>query len=479
MCLTYIVRVPKVRVDVCALQTLGETFPGFDPMATSNPFKQIVAVKKHEWPLALSLSLYFFLVITTFWILKPIKKSLLVGFYQQQNLDLFGWMLSGSEAEQLAKVMNMVVAAAAVAVFSLLSDRLQRERLTAFWAVFMAVCLVTFSGLIGTPSEPTVWAFYLFGDLFNTVMVASFFAFANDAIPPEAAKRLYGIIGLGGVAGGAFGTTTLRATLGLIDRSGWLLISAGVMALIVGVAFVAARYAEPAAEKRPPMAAKPETKDAGALASARLVFRSRYLLGLVALVAVYELVSTILDFQFTATVEHFSSLGVLDLDEAFSSLYAFTNVTALLVQLLLTSFVMQRFGVGVALLVLPGAALLGSVGFVLVPIYFTGAALSASDNAFNYSINQSARETLYTVTSREEKYKAKAFIDMFVQRTAKSLGVGVNLVMAASIASFAGVRYLSLVTIPLLVVWIFVVRYLSRSFDEREAAMADREAKAA
>ncbi|MEO1173367.1 MAG: Npt1/Npt2 family nucleotide transporter, partial [Myxococcota bacterium] len=106
-----------------------------------------------------------------------------------------------------------------------------------------------------------------------------------------------------------------------------------------------------------------------------------------------------------------------------------------------------------------------------LPMLLTAASLSVSDNAFNYSINQSARETLYTVTSREEKYKAKAVIDMFGQRTAKALGVGVNLVMVSVFSSFDGVRYLSLITIPLLIVWLFLVRYLGREFDSREKAL--------
>lgn len=433
-----------------------------------NPIKQIIAIRRDEWPLALSFSVYFFLVISTFWVLKPLKKELLVGYYKEQGFDLLGWILNGSQAEQLGKILNMFVAFVAVVLFSNLSDRLQREKLTFVWAGAMALALLGFSVALRAPGPLTAWTFYLFGDLFNTVMVASFFAFANDAIAPEAAKRMYGVIGLGGVAGGAFGTTVLRVTLGQVSASTWMLIAVGVMVLICGAALLAARFAE-RVDSESVASDDGEQSSTGAFAAGQLVLRSRYLLGLVALVGIYELVSTVMDFQFTATVEYFSSRGELDLKEAFRNLYAFTNVTALLVQLVLTSFVMQRFGVAVALFVLPVAALSGSVAFLAVPVYLTGAALSASDNAFNYSINQSARETLYTVTTREEKYKAKAFIDMFVQRTAKSLGVGVNLLMSALIASFAGVRYLSLVTIPLLVVWLLVVRFLGKRFDEREA----------
>ena len=119
---------------------------------------------------------------------------------------------------------------------------------------------------------------------------------------------------------------------------------------------------------------------------ARLVFRSRYLL---AIVGLYEMVSTIMDFQFSATVEHFVAGG--NIGAHFSLVFAITNVSAMVVQLVFTSFVMTRFGVGIALLVLPVAAFGGSAAFFTVPILWIGSLLNTADNAFSYSINQSAK----------------------------------------------------------------------------------------
>jgi len=127
---------------------------------------------------------------------------------------------------------------------------------------------------------------------------------------------------------------------------------------------------------------------------------------------------------------------------------------------------MTRFGVGTALLVLPIAALGGSAGFFLFPALWTGSFLNTADNAFSYSINQSAKEALYVPTTHEEKYKAKAFIDMFVQRFAKSIAVGISLVLTTFFASFSAIRWLSLVVAAILVVWILAARYAGRKFDE-------------
>ncbi|MDP8227871.1 MAG: Npt1/Npt2 family nucleotide transporter, partial [Candidatus Electryoneaceae bacterium] len=152
--------------------------------------------------------------------------------------------------------------------------------------------------------------------------------------------------------------------------------------------------------------------------------------------------------------------------EQFATVYTITNWVSMFVQLFLTSFIMTRFGLTVALLILPLAALVGSTTFMAIPILWIGSGLNTVDNGFSYSINQSAKETLYVPTSAEEKYKAKAFIDMFVQRFAKALAVGLTLTITMIFTDFSTVRWLSLATIAIIVVWIFAVRHAGNKFKE-------------
>ena len=183
-----------------------------------------------------------------------------------------------------------------------------------------------------------------------------------------------------------------------------------------------------------------------------------------AIVGLYEIVSTVMDFQFTATIVHYLEGDAIG--RQFATMYAFTNVVAMVVQLLFTSFVMTRFGVGVALMVLPIAALGGSGAFMALPILWVGSLLNTADNAFSYSINQSAKEALYVPTSKEEKYKAKAFIDMFVQRFAKAIAVGVSLGITTAFADFSSVRWLSVFTVAVTLLWLMAARYAGRHFRE-------------
>ena len=198
-------------------------------------------VQRDELPLAVLMFSYFFLVITSFWILKPIKKGLFIEYYDQIGFSFWGTLYSAPQAELLAKMLNMVVAFAAVVVFTQLSRQFRRQQLTYLFSVFFIACYLFFGQWLDEPGDITVWSFYLFGDLFSTLMVATFFAFLNDSVTPDAAKRLYGLVGLGGVCGGVFGTSVVSANVSLMPSSGWLWVCVGVAVLIMIVAGAAGR----------------------------------------------------------------------------------------------------------------------------------------------------------------------------------------------------------------------------------------------
>lgn len=441
-----------------------------------SPLRAILDVRRGEWGLALSMFGYFFLVITTFWILKPLKKAVFVEHYEVPGLDLWGWHLNAAQAEQLAKVANMAVAALAVVVFTALSRRLHRERLSLVFIAFFAGTLGGYGLALYSVGDLVAWSFYLYGDLYTTLMVATFFAFLNDSVTPDTAKRIYGLIVLGGVAGGAFGSTVLAIWIEAIDRATWMWICIGIQVVIALCAMNAGRLIRkhpptPVPSEEPP----PKSDGNPALEGARLVFRSRYLLAIAAIVGLYEIVSTILDFQFTSTI-----LAYLDgpaIGHHFATVYLITNITSLVVQLFLTTTLMNRFPLTISLLVTPLVIGVASFGFLIVPILWVGSLLNTADNAFSYSINQSAREALYTPTSRDEKYKAKAFIDMFVQRFAKALAVGVALLISSLIpeGDVGGARWLSFFVLAVVALWFVAARYAGRSFRQRTRALARAE----
>ena len=412
---------------------------------------------------------YFFLVTATFWILKPLKKSLFIQYYDARGLDLLSWHLAAAEAELIGKLLNVPMAIVAMVVFATLARRLRRQRLSLAVTAVFVVLFVVFAQMLNRPRDVAVWSFYLAGDLFSTMMVAAFFAFLNDTVSPAAAKRLYGPIGFGGVAGGVLGALVLTALIERLSAGTWLWVCAGLGLVVALVAAAAGR----ASHSLPPRSRAPEAKPAAgaeknrnpALHGAAIVLRSRYLLSVLAIVGLYEIVSTVMDFQFTSTVAQ--KLQGDAIGAHMSRVFAITNVVSLLVQAVVTGFVMSRLGVGVALLVLPTTALLASVAFLVRPTLWAASALNTADNGFNYSINQSAKEALYVPTTSTEKYQAKAFIDMFGQRFAKTVGIVASLGMSQWFHDLSTIRWLSLVSVAVIVVWVIAARHAGRAFEER------------
>jgi AAA family ATP:ADP antiporter len=429
--------------------------------------KNFFDIKKKEWPNVILMSLFFFMVIATFWVLKPLKRGLLVNFYQDNPLQFLGTSFAGAEVEQLVKVVNMIVVYAIVVIFTLLSRKLKRQHLNLTLNLFFAGLFIFFAGLMSNPGAGTSWSFYVLGDMFNSAMVTFFWAYSNDIFTSDQAKRTYGIVGLGGIIGGIFGSTVVAGYVNQLGRPTLLYLCLIPLGIMIAIGYIVNSRTKAAEQTSQDPCA--EGKRCNAIfEGADIVFKSKYLLAIVGIIALYEMVSNIVDFQLSATIAS-SISGDLEKDAYFGFVGQVTSIFSLVVQLFMTSFVMKRYGVGIALLFLPITITLGSVGFLVVPSLLFVTIMSASDNSLNYSINQSAKEALYTPTDQDTKYKAKAFIDMFVQRFAKVLAVVLNLVVAAWVG-LQHVRWLSIACLVILVFWILVVRYAGREFEEKANA---------
>ncbi len=439
-----------------------------------NPFKSFYdlfnGIEKDEWPKVIAMALFFFLVIAIFWILKPMKRGLLVSFYQESPLELLGMTLFGAEVEQLAKVLNMFFAFAMVVGFTWLYKRVSRKMLVTTVSMLFAGLFVLYGLLLQSPSPLEVWSFYIFGDMYNTALVTLFWAFTNDIFTSEEAKRSYGFVGLGGIIGGIVGATYVTLLVEQLGRDSLLYMSVVPMFCIIGIALYI--------EKREGLPQKSEStgeapKVNAVIDGAKLVLSSKYLLAIAAMLGIYEMVSNIVDFQLSAAI----AMGVeggLDRDAYFGLVGMVTNIAAVFVQIFLTGLVMTNFGVGIALLLLPISIALGSIGFFIIPGLLFATIMSASDNSLNYSIQQSAKEALYTPTARDVKYKAKAFIDMFIQRGAKVVAVFLNIGVAVAFG-VENVFWLSLVVLFLIVIWIMLVRYMGRTFRSMEKDVISEE----
>src|SRR4029453_16966421 len=347
----------------------------------------------------------------------------------------------------------IVVAGVGVVAFTYLYDRMNRK-LVYVLCLFFLLSFLLFTQILHESSPVPIWIFYLLGDLESTLLVAAFWAYATDITTPSQALRFFGTAGSGGVIGGWVGGTFAKEFLKAIGMDGLLVLAAGMMAVLLLVVFLLEKLVQSGALGREPRKAQAVARKGfdfqEAIEGFRLVARSPYLAAIVGIMASYEIASQIMDYQFKLASETIS--GVTNTQAFMAPVYFIANMLAVIVQLFLVSLVMRKFGVITALLVLPVALIASSAAFLAVPTLFVASFMVISGNGLNYSVQQTARESLYSVTTPEEKYKARAFTSMFVQRLAKGAAIFVLLALAALAIP---ARYLGLLTIPvvLAMVW--------------------------
>ena len=421
--------------------------------------RSFVDIRKGEFEPALLFFLFWFFVIVVFQALRPLKKGLFV-----EHL--------GAHTELYAKLANIGVAMLAVVVFTALYNRFGSRRLIPTLCAIFAVALLVFAGVLsggGAPAPWMNWAFYLFGDAWSTVWVTTFWAYLTELTRTEQSKRLYGLIGAGGVIGGLMANFTVWQ---YIQKSGIGVLLAGAAVVTVIVAAIVLRLETIA--RRPDAAisrqasASPKTtsektapKGNPVFDGARLVVASKYLLAIAMITFLYEINSQILDYQYSSAAETIQGAG--GTQAFFGRVGTIIGVISVVTQLILVSFITRTFGITTALLILPAAMAAASGIYFVTPMLMTAALLTISDNSFNYSINQTAREMLYVPTSDDVKYKARAFINMLVQRVGK--GAAILMALGFDAMSNLPIRYLSILAFAVIAIWVAFGWYAGRQFD--------------
>lgn len=418
-------------------------------------------VRPGEFEPALLMFGFFFSVIAVFQVLKPLKKGLFVSHF-------------GAEQELIAKGINIDVAFTAMIGFTYLYNWLGGRRLILSLCAFFSCALLGFyAAMTDSPSGLVNYAFYLFGDLWSTVWVAAFWALLNEVSTSEQSARLYGLIGTGGLVGGIAGAALVSGTVRNYSSKPLILLCLGLTAAIF---FFTRRIDALAQTRGAPMAYREQpvrlerVQWLSALDGAKMVMRSRYLLAIVAILALYEFCSQILDFQFSSVLARALS-GERNVQAYLGRLYLVTNSLALVSQVVLTTLLLRHSGAGAGLVVLPAAMCFASTAFWLDPTLIMGSLLVVADNGLNYSINQTSREMLFVPTSSDAQYKARAFTNMFVQRLAKGAAM-----LVSAVFILIGMRWLSVVTLGITLAWIWLAMSTGKRF--RDLAEPGQSARA-
>lgn len=402
-------------------------------------------VRRDEVAPVLASALAFFFILTALMVLRPARDAL--GL--QRGIEAIRWLFIGTA----------VVTLAVNPLFGLLVSRTRRlVFITATYAFFALGLLGFYAVLVAAPQaigEVSGMVFFVWFSVFNLFATMVFWALMADRFVFEQSRRLFGVISVGGTLGAIAGPWLASRLAEPLGTAGLLPVSATLLGLAVAAAWMVVRLQPRRAEDAAVDATASPTVDERAVIGGsaweglRAVFRSPYLLGISGYVLILTVIGT---FIYFTRLQMVAAVGEdLDLRTGiFARIDLYTQVTTLVLQAFVTGHLMKRLGVHVTLALLPVTAVLGFAGLALTASLVTLTIFQAAFSAVQRSITRPARETLFTVVPREDKYKSKAFIDTFVYRGGDVIGAQVEGLLGRLAA---GLGALVTVVVPLAVVW--------------------------
>lgn len=429
-------------------------------------------VRTGEGPTALLLMLNVFLLLTAYYIIKTVREPLI----------LTG---GGAEVKSYAAAGQALLLLVLVPAYGAFASRVNRVKLISWVTVFFISNLVVFY-LLAVARVPLVGvAFFLWVGIFNLMIIAQFWAFANDVYTEEQGKRLFAIVGFGASLGAILGAAVAKWLIKPVGVNELMLVAAAILvACIVLTRVINLREraaAVRALEGRSPTTSAPQRvrpaaaeEKLGREGGFQLVFRQRYLLLIALLMLVLNFVNTngeyILGRTVTSHVQALAAAGAAgstdpvewakqQIGAFYGDFFTWVNMLGAAIQLFLVSRILKWFGVRIPLFVLPAIAFGGYGILAAAPVLGLVKVAKIFENATDYSLQNTTRQALFLPTSREAKYKAKAAIDSFFVRGGDVLSSGLVFLgtqIALTTRNFAAVN------VGLVLLWLVLVALIGR-----------------
>jgi AAA family ATP:ADP antiporter len=422
--------------------------------------RRLIDVTPDELPALGWCWLYIFSVLASYYILRPIRDQMGVA----GGVNNLPWLFTGTLIVML--VLNVP--------FSALVKLLPRRRFISLSYRFFAAIILAFGAALhwATP-EQTVWIgrfFFIWISVFNLFVVSIFWAMVVDIFSSEQGKRLFGFIAAGATLGAIVGSS-LTASLAQLVQPPILLVGA---ALLLEVATLCVRRLSRLSAKmsdRPHPEREEDPIGGGIMSGFVQTMRSPYLLNTALFLLLYAVTSTLLYFNQASIVsQSFTSRGAQT--AFFASVDLAVNAITLVVQVFLTGRLVRWFGVALTLSFLPALSIFGFGAVAVLPTLTAVASFQVLRRASNFALTQPARQVLYTVVSREDRYKAKNFIDTAVYRAGDQVGAWSYALIGAL---GWGLKGAGIVAIAASAAWLANSFWLGR----RQEAMAEEQAEEA
>jgi len=412
----------------------------------------IAEVRAGEGTTVLLMALNLFLVLTSYYMLKTIREALILTE-------------GGAALKTYSSAGQALLLLVLVPAFGVFASRVNRAWLLRGVTLFFVANVVVFFAL-GEAGVPTAVPFFIWVGIFNVMIVAQYWALANDIYTPEQGKRLFAIVALGSNLGAWLGAVCSGHLIRIFGPYPLALLAAVVLASCV---FVAEAIHRRQVARAPVEVAAAAEEPLGREGGFALIAKDRYLLLIAVLVVVLNLANTIGEYLLgrfvvaEATARFGDTAASLADREKFvggfyGDFFSYVNLASFLLQMFAVSRIIGSLGVGGAMFVHPVVAFLGYFAVARAPILAVAGVAKFLDNTIDYSLGKTAQQALWLPTSREAKYKAKEAVDAFFMRAGDVLAAGLVFLgerLAMAVPAFAAVN------VVLTLVWTAVLARLA------------------
>jgi len=420
----------------------------------------VADIRQNEAASALLMTLLVFLLLAAYYLLKTAREVLILTE-------------GGAAVKSYSSAFQAMLLLLLVPAYGAFASRVSRVPLVTGVTLFFASNLVLFTLAIGAGMRVGI-IYFIWVGIFSLMVVAQFWAFANDLYTSEQGKRLFPLIGVGASLGAWVGAVRAGALIGSSTPS-YLLLTAAVVLVICAAMVPLINRITVKGERE----TKPKDEPLGREGGWALIRADRYLILMAALALLLNVVNTSGEYLFGRyVVEQANTLmpgtgaaaeteRARFIGETYSRLFGNVNLIGFLLQLFVVSRVFKYLGLERSLFIHPLVAASGYLLILRAPSLQLMEALKTADNSLDYSLGNTTRQALWLPTSREAKYKAKQAIDSFMVRLGDVASAGVVFVgewLALSVPAFAAIQ------VVLVAAWLFVVIQLMAASRSRAAA---------
>lgn len=407
-------------------------------------------VREGEWAATGLMFLLHFVLMVTLYFLKPARDSLFLTEIGPQQLPLVYILLA-------------VVAIPVTQVLSKLTQSYPIQRVIQGSLAFLLLNLLAIRWLLSIDAGWIYMVFYIWVGIFGILIISQFWLFANGLFDAAQSKRLFALLNLGAILGAIFGSqvSSVLVSYDVLNTSNLIYICIALLVVCMALVYKISADGSPDED----FTKQSEADQSQSISEVfKAVYKSKYQLLIAGIIGMTMLATTLVDYQFKAiATDYYPDTAVLT--SFMGTFYAGLSMASLAIQVLFSTQIIKRMGLGGAVLTRPAGMLIGAILLAIEPVLASAIFIRGFDGATRYSIDKTGRELLFLPLPQQIKKKTKVFIDIFVDRFFRGIA-GLLLLLFIYVQGLS-IQQITYVVIAVIGCWVVLGFWAKRAYVNR------------